>query len=178
RMLAATPRALAPFGYHCPLERSYPACGVACAEDLERVVRREGPETVSAYTAEPLLGASAGAAVPPEEYAARAAETCRRYGILYVDDEVMTGFGRTGRWFGIEWSGVAPDIVTCGKGMSGGYMPVGAVLAGEKIVAALAGSKSGFVHGFTFSHNPVTAAACLATLEILESEGLAERARV
>ncbi|PYQ21866.1 MAG: aspartate aminotransferase family protein [Acidobacteria bacterium] len=175
-MLTSTPRALAPFCYHCPLERSYPACGVACAEDLERVVRREGPETVSAYIAEPLLGASAGAAVPPEEYAARAAETCRRYGILYVDDEVMTGFGRTGRWFGIEWSGVAPDIVTCGKGMSGGYMPVGAVLASEKVAKAVGGA-GGFVHGYTFSHHPVTAAACLAVLDILEREALVERAR-
>jgi adenosylmethionine-8-amino-7-oxononanoate aminotransferase len=94
-----------------------------------------------------------------------------------VDDEVMTGFGRTGRWLGIEWSGVAPDVVTCGKGMAGGYMPVGGVLCSERIVATLSRS-GGFTHGFTFSHNPVTAAACLATLEILEGEGLVERSRV
>jgi adenosylmethionine-8-amino-7-oxononanoate aminotransferase len=87
----------------------------------------------------------------------------------------MTGFGRTGRWFAIEWSGVEPDIVTCGKGMSGGYMPAGGVLASERIVATLAKS-GGFTHGFTFSHNPVTAAACLKTLEILEQERLVERA--
>ena len=82
----------------------------------------------------------------------------------------MTGFGRTGAWFGIEGSGVRPDLVTCGKGMSGGYMPVGAVLASERIVDALHRA-GGFTHGFTFSHNPVTAAACLATLEILEARG-------
>jgi adenosylmethionine-8-amino-7-oxononanoate aminotransferase len=175
-MLAAYPRAMAPFCYHCPLGTSYPACGVACVEDLEAVIRREGPETVAAYVAEPLLGASAGAAVPPEEYAARAAEICRRYGVVYVDDEVMTGFGRTGRWFGIEWSGATPDILTCGKGMSGGYMPVGAVLASERIVEAVA-RDGGFVHGYTYSHHPVTAAACLAVLEILEREQLVERAR-
>jgi adenosylmethionine-8-amino-7-oxononanoate aminotransferase len=177
-LLPASPETMAPFCYHCPLDRAYPECGVACVEDLEAVVLREGPDTVAAYIAEPIIGASAGAAVPPDDYARRAREICDRYGVVYIDDEVMTGFGRTGRWFATEWSGVVPDIVTCGKGMSGGYMPVGAVLASEKIAAALAGSKRGFVHGFTFSHNPVTAAACLATLEILEREGLVERARV
>ena len=89
----------------------------------------------------------------------------------------MTGFGRTGRWFGIEWSGAVPDLVTCGKGMSGGYMPVGAVLASEAIVETVERA-GGFVNGFTFSHHPVTAAACLATLEILERERLVERAAV
>jgi adenosylmethionine-8-amino-7-oxononanoate aminotransferase len=177
-LLPSAPEAMAPFCYHCPLDKAYPECGVACVEDLEAVILREGPETVAAYIAEPVIGASAGAAVPPDEYARRAREICTRHGVVYIDDEVMTGFGRTGRWFATEWSGVVPDIVTCGKGMSGGYMPVGAVLAGERIVAALTGSKRGFVHGFTFSHNPVTAAACLAILEILEREGLVERARV
>lgn len=174
-MLQARPETPAPFCYHCPLGKTYPECAVACADELEGVIRREGPETVAAFIAEPILGASAGAAVPPEEYARRARETCTRHGVLYIDDEVMTGFGRTGRWFGAEWSGLAPDIVTCGKGMAGGYMPVGAVLASERIVEALA-KGGGFVHGFTFSHNPVTAAVCLATLDILERERLVERA--
>lgn len=174
-MLSAVPRAAAPFCYHCPLGREYPSCGLACAEDLEAVIAREGAQTVSAFLAEPILGASAGAAVPPDEYTRHVRETCRRHGIVYVDDEVMTGFGRTGRWFGIEWSGAAPDLVTCGKGMSGGYMPVGAVLASETIADTVAGA-GGFVHGFTFSHHPVTAAACLATLDILERERLVERA--
>jgi adenosylmethionine-8-amino-7-oxononanoate aminotransferase len=175
-LLAPGPEAMAPFCYHCPLGKSYPECAVACVDDLEQVIRREGPETVSAFIAEPIIGASAGAAVPPEEYARRARAICDRYGVLYVDDEVMTGFGRTGRWFGIEWSGVAPDLVSCGKGMAGGYMPVGAVLASERILSSVAAA-GGFVHGFTFSHNPVTAAACLATLRILEDEALVERAR-
>jgi adenosylmethionine-8-amino-7-oxononanoate aminotransferase len=176
-MLAETPEAPAPFCFHCPLAKTYPDCGVACADELEAAIEREGPDTVAAFIAEPVLGASAGAAVPPEEYGPKVREICTRHGVLLIDDEVMAGFGRTGRFFGIEWSGVAPDLVTCGKGMSGGYMPVGAVLASERIVAALARS-GGFVHGFTFSHNAVTAAACLATLDILEREGLVERARV
>jgi hypothetical protein len=174
-LLATTPRAAAPFCYHCPLDREYPSCSIACADDLETVIAREGPGTIAAFIAEPILGASAAAAVPPDDYARRVRETCRRHGIVYIDDEVMTGFGRTGRWFGIEWSGVRPDLVTCGKGMAGGYMPVGAVLASEAIADTVEGA-GGFVHGFTFSHHPVTAAACLATLDILERERLVERA--
>jgi adenosylmethionine-8-amino-7-oxononanoate aminotransferase len=176
-LLADQPQVAAPFCYHCPLASTYPECEVACAGDLEDVIRREGPETIAAYIAEPILGASGGAAVPPEQYARRARELCTRHGIVYIDDEVMTGFGRTGRWFGIEWSGVAPDLVTCGKGMSGGYMPVGGVLARPAIVEAVE-KAGGFTHGFTFSHHPVTAAACLQTLDILEREGLVERAGV
>ena len=149
----------------------------ACADDLEAVIEREGSRTIAAFVAEPILGASAGAAVPPDDYTRRVRETCRRHGIVFIDDEVMTGFGRTGRWFGIEWSGAAPDLVTCGKGMAGGYMPVGAVLASEAIVETVERA-GGFVNGFTFSHHPVTAAAALATLEILEREHLVERAAV
>ncbi len=175
-MLVPVPEAPAPFCYHCPLGKTYPECQVACADELEAVILRERPETVAAFIAEPILGASAGAFVPPEDYARKAREICSRHGVVYIDDEVMTGFGRTGAFFGIEWSGVSPDLVTCGKGMSGGYMPVGAVLASERIVAALERA-SGFTHGFTFSHNPVTAAACLETLRILEDEDLVARSR-
>jgi adenosylmethionine-8-amino-7-oxononanoate aminotransferase len=175
-LLTAVPEAPAPFCYHCPLAQTYPECEVACADELERVIQREGPESVAAFIAEPILGASAGAFVPPEDYARKAREICSRHGIVYIDDEVMTGFGRTGAFFGIEWSGVVPDLVTCGKGMSGGYMPVGAVLASERIVAALERA-GGFTHGFTFSHHAVTAAACRETLRILEDEDLVTHAR-
>jgi hypothetical protein len=175
-LLAPAPEAKAPFCYRCPLDKTYPDCAVACVLDLEEAILREGPETVAAFIMEPVIGASAAAAVPPEDYARRAREICDRHGVLLIDDEVMTGFGRTGRWFGIEWSGVVPDIMTCGKGMSGGYVPAGGVLARGPIVETLAAG-GGFVHGFTYSHHPVTAAACLATLDVLEREGLVERAR-
>lgn len=175
-MLADAPQVAAPFCYHCPLGKTFPACGVACADDLETVIQREGSQTIAAFVAESILGASAGGAVPPEDYIRRTAETCRRHGILYIDDEVMTGFGRTGAWFASEWSSLAPDLATCGKGMSGGYMPVGGVLARPGIVDALE-EAGGFVHGFTFSHHPVTAAACLTVLDILERELLVERAK-
>jgi adenosylmethionine-8-amino-7-oxononanoate aminotransferase len=175
-MLHEAPEAPSPFCYHCPLQKTYPDCQVACADELDAVIEREGPSTVAAFIAEPVLGASAGAAVPPAEYARKARQICDRHGVLFIDDEVMTGFGRAGSWFGLDGSGVRPDLVTCGKGMSGGYMPVGAVLASERVAAALHRG-GGFTHGFTFSHNPVTAAACLATLEILERENLVARAR-
>jgi adenosylmethionine-8-amino-7-oxononanoate aminotransferase len=175
-LLHGSTPAPAPFCYHCPLQKTYPECRVACVQGVEERILAEGPETVAAVIAEPILGASAGAAVPPEEYLPALREICDRHGVLLIDDEVMTGFGRTGRFFGVEWSGVAPDIMTCGKGMSGGYAPVGAVLASDAVRGAVA--PGGFVHGFTFSHNPVVAAACLETLDILEEEGLVERSRV
>jgi hypothetical protein len=175
-LLPPTPAAPAPYCYRCPLGRAYPDCAVACVDEVEAVIEREGPETVAAVIAEPILGASAGAAVPPEEYGGRLREICDRHGVLLIADEVMTGFGRTGRFFASEWSGVVPDLMTLGKGMSGGYVPVGGVLARHGIVEALE-ARGGFVHGFTFSHHAVSAAACLATLDILEREGLVERAR-
>ncbi|HEY7514210.1 MAG TPA: aspartate aminotransferase family protein [Vicinamibacteria bacterium] len=174
-MLTATPESAAPFCHHCPLGKTYPDCSVACADDLGSTIEREGAGTVAAFLAEPILGASAGAAVPPDGYARRVREICDQNGVLLIADEVMTGFGRTGRFFATEWGGVAPDLVTCGKGMSGGYAPVGGVLASTKVVEAVARA-GGFTHGFTFSHNPVTAAACRATLDILERERLVERA--
>jgi adenosylmethionine-8-amino-7-oxononanoate aminotransferase len=146
------------------------------ADLLEEAIVREGADTVAAFIGEPIQGAG-GVIVPPDDYWPRIRAICDRHQVLLIADEVMSGFGRTGRFFGIEWSGVAPDILTCGKGMSGGYAPVGGVLASAWIVEALAGA-GGFTHGFTFSHNPVTAAACLATLEILEREALVERCRV
>ena len=113
----------------------------------------------------------------PRDYARRAREICTQHGVLYIDDEVMTGFGRTGKWFGIEWSGALPDIVTCGKGMTGGYMPVGAVLASERIVATLA--KSGRLHRTASpSHTTPSPPQPLSkTLDILEAEHLVERSR-
>lgn len=173
-MLSPTVAVPAPFCYHCPLGKAYPDCACACVDDLDAAIQREGASTVAAYFAEPVIGASAGAAVPPEEYARRAREICDRHGVLYVDDEVMTGFGRTGRFFACEWSGIVPDILTCGKGMAGGYAPVGGVLVRGALLETLRNGP-GFVHGFTFSHNPVTAAACLATLDVLERERLVDR---
>jgi taurine--2-oxoglutarate transaminase len=160
--------------YH-GLQRGTDTAEVAL-EHLEETIELEGPGTIAAFILEPVTGTN-GILIPPDGYLQGVRQICDRHGILLIADEVMTGFGRTGRWFGIEWSGAAPDLMTCGKGMAGGYMPVGAVLASEAIVETVERA-GGFVNGFTFSHHPVTAAAALATLEILERERLVERAAV
>jgi adenosylmethionine-8-amino-7-oxononanoate aminotransferase len=159
----------------CSTGRSHAGCGAGGVEEIEALLQREGPGTVSAFLAESIIGASAGVAVPPPGYAREARALCARHGVLYVADEVMTGFGRTGRWFAAEWAGLDPDLVTCGKGMSSGYVPAAAVLVRPSVKDAVENA-GGFRHGFTFSHHPVAAAACLAVLEILERERLVERA--
>jgi adenosylmethionine-8-amino-7-oxononanoate aminotransferase len=176
-LLSETPRAAAPFCYHCPLERTYPSCALACADDLEVVIAREGAGTIAAFIAEPILGASAGAARPPDDYTRRVRETCRRHGIVYIDDEVMTGSAAPAAGSGSIGAAPLRTSSPAARGLAGGYMPVGAVLASEAIVETVE-RKGGFVNGFTFSHHPVTAAAALATLEILERERLVERAAV
>ncbi len=176
-LLTAMPHIPAPYPYRCTLQGCGPICSLRCAEALEAAIRAEGADTVAAFIAEPVVGASAGAVVPPPDYYRSVAETCRRHGVLFIADEVMSGMGRTGTWFGIEhWPGVRPDILTCGKGLTSGYVPGGAVLARGEIVDAV--HRSGFPHGFTFSHNPVVAAAGLAVLDYVERHGLVKRARV
>jgi len=131
---------------------------------------------VAAFIAEPILGAAGGAAVPPQEYFPRVREICDRHGILLIADEVMTGFGRTGRYFGMDHFGVQPDVVVMGKGLSGGYIPAGAVAVRISLVEAVRERFGNFTHGYTFSHHPVVAAACDAVVSILEREQLPERA--
>ena len=133
---------------------------------------------MAAFIAEPAIGASAGAVVPPPEYYGLVRETCDRHGVLFIADEVMTGMGRTGRWFGMEhWPGVRPDILTTGKGLTSGYVPGGAVMAGGRIVETV-NAGGGFHHGFTYSHHPVVAAAGLAVMRYLERHDLVARSAV
>ena len=159
----------------CPLEREYPGCETACASSLEEVIEREGPETIAAFIAEPIGGSTAGALVPPDGYWARIAEICRAHDILIIADEVMTGFGRTGRRFAVEHWGLEPDILVGGKGLSGGYMPMGAVFATNEVVAPLAerGEAPMF---YTYSAHPAACAAAEVVLGILEREDLVARA--
>ncbi len=131
---------------------------------------------MAAFIAEPVVGASAGGVVPPPGYYQMVREICDRHGVLFIADEVMSGVGRTGRWFGIEhWPGVSPDIVTCGKGVTSGYIPGGAVLARGRLADEVSG-RGAFPHGFTYSHHPVVAAVGLAVLRYVEKHGLVARA--
>ncbi|MEX0833738.1 MAG: aspartate aminotransferase family protein [Actinomycetota bacterium] len=153
------------YEYRCPLMTHPNACGKEHAVELERVIEEEGPETVAAFIAEPIAGATLGAAVPPDDYWQAIAEVCNRHDVLLIADEVMTGFGRTGLWFGVDNWSVSPDIIVAGKGASSGYWPLGLAIASEPVGETVAGH--GFVHGFTYSHNAVGAAVGRAVLRRL-----------
>jgi len=174
-LMQAFPFIPAPVCYRCPLDKTYPACGVSCALELEKVIERVGPETVSAYIAEPIIGASAGAVAPPTEYFRIIRDICHRHQVLFIADEILTGLGRTGSWLAIEHYDVLPDMVLLGKGLSGGYAPLSALVAREDIVQTIAGGTGAFVHGLTFAHTPVMCTAGLATLRYLKAHGLVQR---
>jgi adenosylmethionine-8-amino-7-oxononanoate aminotransferase len=143
------------------------------ADELDRTIVAAGPATVAAFVGEPLVGATLGAVPPPPGYWPAIAEVCRRHGVLLVVDEVMTGFGRTGRWFGIDHAAVQPDLLVAAKGSTSGYFPFGfAAASGEVHDAIMAGG--GLVHGFTYSHHVVGAAVAGEVLRILEAESLVE----
>jgi adenosylmethionine-8-amino-7-oxononanoate aminotransferase len=141
------------------------------ADELDRAIEAAGPGTVAAFVAEPIVGATLAAAVPPDGYWPAIAEVCRRHGVLLIADEVMTGFGRTGRWFGVDHWGVRPDILVGAKGGTSGYFPFGLVAASGGVRDTVMDG-GGFVHGFTYSHHVVGAAVAAEVLRILEEEGL------
>jgi adenosylmethionine-8-amino-7-oxononanoate aminotransferase len=164
------------YEYRCENPSHPSGCGAWHAAELEKMIQGYGPESITAFIAEPVSGATLAAAVPSDDYWPAVVEVCRRHGILVIADEVMTGFGRTGTWFGIEHWDVRPDIVTAGKGTTSGYVPFGFAAASEAVYDVVAAK--GFVHGFTWSHNALGAAVGLAVIERLRDGGLLERARI
>ncbi len=161
-----------PYCYRCPFGLAYPGCDVACAQALEETIKLIGPENVAAFIAEPISGPSLGAAAPPPEYWPRIRQICDRYGLFLIVDEVVTGFGRTGRWFALEEWGVEPDILVAGKGASGGYFPLSIAMARRQLVETIRAGRGDFVHGGTFSHHAVGAAVGLAVLHYLQEHDL------
>jgi len=164
-----------PYCLRCAYGLSHPSCGLRCAQALEEAILNLGPETVSAFLAETVSGATIAAVPPPPGYWPLVREICDRHQVLLIHDEVMVGMGRTGRWFASQHYGAAPDLMTLGKGVSGGSLPLSAVGVREDLFQAVRAG-GGFVHGGTYSHHPVTAAAGVAAVEILEKEGLVQRA--
>ena len=144
------------------------------AAELDRAIETAGPGTVAAFVAEPIVGATLAAVVPPDGYWPAIVEVCRRHGVLLIADEVMTGFGRTGRWFGLDHWGVRADLLVAAKGATSGYWPFGFVAAAGRIHDTVTAPGAGFVHGFTFSHAPVGAAVAREVLRILVDESLVE----
>ncbi len=148
--------------------------GTEYAAELEAIITDLGAERVAAFLAEPISGATMGAVSPPDDYWSAVADVCQRHGVLLIVDEVMTGFGRTGRWFGIDHWGVRPDIVTAGKGASSGYWPLGLMIASATVYDAVVAAGT-FGHGFTWSHHPTGAAVADEVVSIIEREQLVER---
>jgi len=162
--------ALNPYCYRCPLKMTYPSCGVACAEDVEEVIKTTTSGRIAAFIAEPIQGVG-GFITPPPEYFKIVAEIVHHYGGLFIDDEVQTGFGRTGEhWFGIEHWGVEPDIMTMAKGIANGF-PLSNTMTTPEIAEKLTGQ--GLTIS-TFGGNPVSTAAALATIEVMEEEASPE----
>ncbi len=166
------------YRYRCEYCADRPGCTLHCADALEREIRRQGAENVATFIAEPVVGAALGAVPAPEGYFQRIREICDRYEVLFIADEVMTGFGRTGRTFGIDHWGVVPDLIATAKGVSGGYTPLGAVIARDEIVEVLERKGANFVAGHTYTGNPLSCAVGLAVLRYLLAHDLVENARV
>ncbi|MCG9128844.1 aminotransferase class III-fold pyridoxal phosphate-dependent enzyme [Candidatus Poribacteria bacterium] len=167
-----------PYCHRCPLGLEYPSCNVACVEEIERMIRAEGAETVIAVIAEPIIGGG-GIIDPPDDYFPRLREICDDYGLLLILDEVITGFGRTGKMFACEHWDVQPDIMTMAKGLTSGYLPLGACVTSTEVFNTFLGSpeeKREFSQVCTYGGHPAACAAGVANLEILQTERLWENA--
>ena len=163
------------FCYHCPFEKTFPECAFACGEDLDVFLATHDVNSAAAFIFEPVVGATLGAAVPPDGYAARISEICKKHGILLIADEVMSGMGRTGTPFASNRWQLEPDIILTGKGIASGYAPLGAVLVSERVAQTFELGSGAFMHGFTYQAHPVATAAGNAVLDFLESHKLFER---
>ncbi len=164
---------LNPYCYRCPFGWSKDTCHRECIDHVEEVIQYEGPENIAAILFEGVVGSN-GIIVPPDEYWPRMREICNKYGILLISDEVMSGFGRTGKWFAVDNWDVTPDILTMAKGVTSGYVPLGAVVVSEKIAQFFEDNK--LWCGLTYSAHPLSCAAGVATVKVYKEDGLIENA--
>lgn len=174
-LLLDVPHIAPPYEYRCSYCSGCGGCNLTCADDLERAILLEGPETVAAFFAEPIVGTTVAGLVPHPDYYRRIREICDRYDILFIADEVLCGYGRTGRAFAISAWDVVPDIVTLGKAIGSGYAPLGAMVVSEKVVDRFKAGTGRFIHGFTYSGIPSSCFIGLKVHEIMDREGLFER---
>jgi adenosylmethionine-8-amino-7-oxononanoate aminotransferase len=172
-MLKSWEQVNTPYCYRC----AYPSgdCAGQYAQEVESVLEKSG-SNFAAFIFEPVSGATLGAAVPPDGYLRRVTKACAAHGVLTIADEVMTGFGRTGRNFAVEHWGVHPDIIVAAKGIASGYAPLGAVIATRKVVDSIANGSGSLVHGLTYNAHPVACAAGQAVLREIRQKGLVQRA--
>jgi putrescine---pyruvate transaminase len=164
------------YPYRCDFARPGEGPGAAAARVLDETIVREGPETVAAFLAEPVQGAG-GVIVPPADYFPEVRAILDRHGVLMIADEIITGFGRTGEWFGLTHWGVQPDILTFAKGVTSAYLPLGGMMVSEAIARAIreAPASERWMHSSTYAGHPVCCAVALRTLDVLEREGLVPR---
>ena len=166
----------APDAYRCALCADNRSCTSACADELERAILDEGPETVAMFIAEPVSGTSSPGVAPPFEYFKRIRRICDKYDVLFVADEVLCGYGRCGSPFAIAEWGVEPDLITLGKAIASGYAPLAALVVSDKIREGLAQGTGRFVHGLTYSGHPVSCFVGLKVYEIMQRDQLFTRA--
>ncbi len=164
--------------YRCPFHKEYGQCSIECASELESVINQEGPEYISAFISEPIGGSALGAASPPPEYYKIVREICDRYHVLMIMDEVVTGFGRTGKNFGINHWDVVPDMIAMGKGINSGYTPMGGLIVHKKVVDVFLKGSGRFAHGHTYIGNPTSCAAGLAVQTYLEKNDLIRQSSI
>lgn len=175
-ILESYPSISPPYFYRCPYDVDEYAYGQVCANELEAAIRRIGAHHIAAFIAEPIIGAAGAAIVPPDGYYPRIKQICDNHDILFIADEVMTGFGRTGKMLACEHWGVEPDIVAFGKGMSGGYTPIAAASMTEKVLDPILNGSKMIIGGHTLSANPLSCAISLAVLTYVEKHNLVEQA--
>jgi len=174
-LIQHTPHIVPAYCYRCPFELAPEKCDLECALDLERTLLYEGPDSVSAFIAEPIVGATAGALVPKDGYFLKIREICDCYDVLLISDEVMTGIGRTGKNFGLDHWSVTPDMIVAAKGLSSGYAPIFAVIVKEEIHKTIKEGSGAFVHGHTYSQNPLSCAIAYAVINYLVKHDLVSR---
>jgi taurine--2-oxoglutarate transaminase len=167
-------RVFDPHCYHCVFGQEPDTCQRECISHIEQVIQFEGPDNVAALLMEGVTGTS-GLFVPPDDYWPRLREICDRYGILLIADEVMSGFGRTGTWFAVDNWNVVPDMITMAKGLTSGYLPLGAVVVSDQIAQHF--EKNPFWSGLTYSSHPMSCAAALATIQVYQDDGLMENTK-
>ena len=171
------PHIPAAYCYRCPFGLTYPDCDVRCAWALEEEIQFQGPQNVAAFIAEPVVGAALGAVPPVDEYFGIIREICTRYDVIFIADEVMTGFGRTGQMFGMQNWEVTPDMMACAKGITGGYVALGAVIMEEKIIQTMKEAGQNVISGHTYSAHHLMAAVGLAVVQYILDNDLVNRAQ-
>ncbi|MBI5479953.1 MAG: aspartate aminotransferase family protein [Deltaproteobacteria bacterium] len=174
-LVTPSPEIPAPVCLRCPFRLTPDACRLECAAALEEAILREGPDTVLAFIVEPVLGASVGVCIPPARYLERVRAICRKHDVSLIFDEIMCGYGRTGKWFASEWWGVTPDIMTAGKGMGAGLVPLSGVFCTAEVLEVIRGRSGDFAHGFTFANNAMAAPVAQFVLDYMKRHALLSR---